>query len=82
MKKFMVYLEDGDDVYKVAIPAKDQKAAAEYVNGNGDIIAIKDVSDHYPIDIIKVSDALKNAGFGKVEMDLITRTLCQCNIAE
>lgn len=82
MKKFMVYFEDSENVYKAAIPAKDQKAAAEYVKGNGDIIAIKEVTNDYHISLDKVADALQKAGFGEYEMDFITRTLSQCNIAE
>ena len=82
MKKFMVYLEDRNNVYKVAVPAKNKKAAIEYVHGNGDVIMVKDVTDEYPISVSKVGDALRHAGFGGVEIDLIMRCLTSCNIAE
>ena len=81
-KKFMVYLEDGEDVYKVAIPAKNEKDAREYVSGNGDVIAIKDITSDFPISSIKVADALRAAGFGKIEIDLITRTLSKVDITD
>lgn len=82
MKKYMVYLDDGKDTYKVAIPAKDEKAAREYVQGNGEVIAVKDVTDSYPISADKVAQALKNANFGQIEIDYITRTLSEINICE
>lgn len=82
MKKYMVYLDDGDNVYKVAIPAKDEKAAREYVKGNGEVIAVKDITNDCSISAEKVGEALKKAGFGETEMDLITRALHQINICE
>jgi len=82
MKKYMVYLDDGKNAYKVAIPAKDEKVAREYVQGNGEVIAVKDVTQNYPISADKVADALKNASFGQIEIDLITRALQQIDICE
>lgn len=82
MKKFMVYLEDRNNVYKVAVPAKSKKAAIEYVRGNGEVIAVTDVTGDYTISIEKVGQALHAAGFGETEMDFITRCLLTCNIAE
>lgn len=82
MKKFMVYLDDGDHVYKVAIPAKDEKAAREYVQGNGEVIAVKDITVDYPISAEKVSQALKKASFGETEINLITIALQQINICD
>ena len=82
MKKYFVYLDDGHDCYKCAIPAKSEKEAREYVRGNGEVIAVKDVTDDYPISADKVADALKNACFGQTEIDFIIRTLTHNNIAE
>lgn len=80
MKKYMVYLDDNTDCYKLAIPAKDEKTAREYVQGNGEVIAVKEVTNDYPISADKVAQALQNAGFGKYEMDFITRALQEINI--
>ena len=44
MKKYMVYMDDGRDCFKAAIPAANEKAARKYVEGNGEVIAIKDVT--------------------------------------
>ena len=82
MKKFMVYMEDREDVFKVAVPAESEKKAREYVEGNGEVITIKDVTADYPISNEKVARALEAAGFGKKEMDFITRALYQIGIAD
>ena len=82
MKKYMVYLDDGKDCYKLAIPAKDEKTAREYVQGNGEVIAVKDVTSNYPISSDKVAQALKNANFGQFEVDYITRALQEINICD
>ena len=50
---FMVYIDggtdhDGNDIMmKIAVPAKDEQDARDYVAGNGEIIAVRDVSDEY-----------------------------------
>lgn len=82
MRKFMVYMEDRDYVFKCAIPAKNETKAREYVQGNGDVIAIKDVTDDHPISADKVAQALEASGFGKTEIDIITRTLQWADIAD
>lgn len=45
MKKYMVYMDDGRDCFKAAIPAANEKAARKYVEGNGEVVAIKDVTE-------------------------------------
>ncbi|MBD5532846.1 MAG: hypothetical protein HDQ98_11745 [Lachnospiraceae bacterium] len=75
LKKYMVYLDDGRDCFKLAIPAKDEKAARQYVAGNGEIIAVKNITSEFPISKSKVFDALKAASFGESEIDFIIRTL-------
>lgn len=82
--KFMVYLDAGDnhgDVYKIAVPAKDEQDARDYVYGNGEVIAVRDVSDEYPIRADRVFDALKDAGFKEKEIDFIVRTLTRTEVA-
>ena len=82
MKRFMVYLDDGDNVYKLAIPAKDEKAAREYVQGNGEVVAVKELESRDLISAERVAQALENANFGKYEIDFITRALQEINICE
>lgn len=81
LKKFMVYIDDGKNCFKEAVPAKDEKSAMEYLSGNGEVIAVKDITDDYPISPDCVYDALKAKGFGEIEIDLIIRTLQRTDIA-
>lgn len=37
MKKYMVYMDDGRDCFKVAVPAMNEKEARKYVEGNGEV---------------------------------------------
>lgn len=82
MKKYMVYMESGNDLYKIAVPADSEKKAREYVNGNGEVLLVKDVTEEYYIDAYKVAGTLLDAGFGEKEVDFIVRTLQQTRIAE
>ena len=47
MKKltvYNVYLDDGKSVFRVTVPAASKKEAADYVQGNGDVVAINPAS--------------------------------------
>ena len=78
----MIYLDDGNSCYKVAIPADSENEAMQYVNGNGEVIAVKDITEEFPIFLDCVVQALENARFSKIEIDLISRCLESNNIAE
>lgn len=82
MKKYFVYMDDGRDAFRCAIPAENEKKAREYVQGNGEVIAVKDVTDEFTISIDKVGEALKKANFGQIEIDFVTRALTQIRVAE
>lgn len=81
LKKFFVYIDDGKDVFRLAVPAKDAKDAKKWAEGNGEIIKVKEVTDEYPIDIYKVQAALNEYGFGRTEQDFIIRALSRIGIA-
>lgn len=81
LKKYIAYLDDGKSVYKIAVPAKDPKAVKEYLNGNGEVVAIKELND-WPISAEKVGNALKYANFGEIEIDLVVRALTLIGITE
>ena len=84
---FMVYIDggtdqDGNDIMmKIAVPAKDEQDARDYVAGNGEIVAVRDVSDEYRISSSRVYDALEKANFTQHEIDYIVRTLQRTEIA-
>lgn len=82
MKKFMVYMDDGRDCFKVAVPAANEVAARKFVEGNGEVVAVKDITEDYPISLDKVITALKRANFGQIEIDLISRCLSSEGIAK
>ncbi len=77
MKKlhvYDVYCDDGVDVFKILVPAENKKAAENYVQGNGEVIAIKD-SPLQDIDCDCLADTLRRNGWGQAEISLITRAL-------
>lgn len=80
-RKYFVYLDDGKNVYKLAIAAVCEDAAKAQCAGNGEVIAIKDVTDDYPIDVHAVKQALMDYGFGDPEIHWICRTLTEFDIA-
>ena len=81
-KKYMVYIDDGKSVYKIAVPAPNPETAARYCDGNGEVIAVKEVSDLYNISANAVFDALDDAGFSRIVIDYITRVLMITGIAD
>ena len=82
LNKYIVYVDDDREVYKLCIPAESEEIAREWCNGNGEVVAVKDVTKEYPIDAGKVRRALSDAGFIDYEIDWIVRALQDCQIAE
>lgn len=80
-QKYMVYVDDGLNVYKIAIAADCEESAAAWCAGNGEVIAVRDVTADYPISIDKVSQALLDGMFNRTEVDFITRLLTEFGIA-
>lgn len=80
LKKYFVYLDDGENCYKLAVPAIDEDHAKKFAEGNGEIISIKEVD--FPIYTERVAIALENAGFTEHEKDFILRTLQRTGITE
>jgi hypothetical protein len=76
MRIFVVYLDDGENVYKIHVPAYTKKEAELYCQGNGEIVKSVDVTSDYPISINDLHNALK-AKFGQTEIDIIMRTITQ-----
>lgn len=77
LRRYMVYMEDEEYLYKFAVPAEDEQSARDYVNGNGEVIMIKDLTEENKVRIFSknVVEALKNYGFSTTQTDLIIRTL-------
>ena len=81
-RKYCVQVEVQDDVMEFAVPARNEDEAKLYVEDAGKVIAVKDITDRKPISVDKVATALHKYGFGKTEIELITRTLLVTNIAD
>ena len=82
MRKYIAYLDDGESVIKVDVPANNAAGVKRYVAGNGEIVKIKDVTEEYPISSSKVKLALEQAGFGETEKWMIVRALELTGITE
>ena len=82
LKKYMVYLDDGKDVFKIAVPAENEADARKFVEGNGEVVAIKDVTDEIHIPVEKVANALVEAHFPVRERDFIQRALVKTGICD
>jgi len=78
MKKFKVFevvLDDAVSPIKMYVPAESKKDAESYVQGNGEILCTKESSLIQDIALDFLADTLENNGYGKAEIDIITRTL-------
>ena len=76
MRIYRIYLDDGENVYKIHVPAYSKKEAELYCQGNGEIVNSADVTSDFPINVNTLHDALK-ARFGQTEIDIIMRCISQ-----
>lgn len=79
MTVYAVYLDDGEFCYKIVVPAFTKEDAIKYVEGNGEVIAIKE-PEVQDIDITNLAITLKSNGWGQLEIDIITRALMQVGL--
>lgn len=79
MKKFVVYVDDEVSVFKVNVAATDEESAKKYVAGNGEIIAVKDVTDKCRITMDDIADLLKSE-VPQQKIDFIVTSLLNTGI--
>lgn len=79
MNIYDLYMDDGHSTFKVTVPAFSKKDAKEYVQGNGDVVAVKP-SELQDIDLNCLADTLKRSGWGQQEIDIIVRALAQIGL--
>ena len=82
MKKltvYNVYLDDGKSVFRVTVPTASKKEAADYVQGNGDVVAINPAPVQ-GIDLHRLAYDLKSCQWSQTDIDIITRTLAACGL--
>lgn len=76
MKKvFKTIFEYDNEAWVEYIPAKDEKEVVNNWGGNGEIVKIEDYTNKIDIYLDGVNQALKNAGFSQMSIDIISRTL-------
>lgn len=83
MKKFKiyeVYMDDGRDCFKITVPAQTKQGAIDYVNGNGEIIAIRESENLRDIDVDCLAETLRLNNWGQMEIDVITRLITICGL--
>lgn len=72
---YMVYAEDYQDVYKIVVPAPNEKAVKDFMSKSDlDIIKIK-IDEDFSIDTNNLFQAMRNANFGEQECDCVSRLL-------
>ena len=79
MNIYDLYMDDGRNTFKVTVPAFSKKDAKEYVQGNGEVVAIKP-SELQDIDLNCLANTLKRSEWGQQEIDVITRALAQIGL--
>ena len=79
MNVYDLYMDDGHSTFNVTVPAFSKKDAKEYVQGNGDVVAVKP-SELQDIDLNCLADTLKRSGWGQQEIDIIVRALAQIGL--
>lgn len=79
LNTYSVYIDDGENVYKIATPGESEEQAAQYWKGNGEVIAVKELNKI--ICTTEIWDALENAGYDHEYCDLVTRALNMVGIA-
>lgn len=72
VKLYNVYVDDGEITFRVTVPASTTKEAADYVRGNGEIVAIKEDKETV-INDSDVYDAMRAAGFSRNLAEVVMR---------
>jgi len=77
LKVYKVYIEDttNGSCYSTFFPAESEKEAVKLCEGNGDCVAVKDVTDDYKIYLGTLTDTLAMNRYGRAEIQIITRAL-------
>lgn len=80
MKIFKVYLDDGRNVFKVRVPAFDEKQAIDYCEGNGEIVAVKEETEFPGVSCDWLVSQLKKTDMTADEQLLISRMIENCGL--
>ena len=77
MKIFECVVDDGMEVFKTKVSAKNKKELIAEYSGNGEFLRIKDITNEYftETSVEKLRNDLIRAGWGEGETKLITALL-------
>lgn len=81
-RKFFVYIDDGKSACRVAVSADSTESAEKYVEGNGDVITIRDVTSKFQITAYDVAKALLESGMDETKVDFIITALLQTRVVK
>ncbi len=84
LKVYKVYMEDVTDgrCYFTFVPAENEKEAVKYCEGNGECVAVKDVTEDFKIHLETLTETLAMRHYGRAEIEIITRTLELVGLSE
>ena len=80
MRMYNCVIDDGRNIFRRVIPARNRKELAEEIKGNGDLIKVTDETKEYltverSVDFLR--ETLTKAGYGQPETDLLCRLLVE-----
>ena len=77
MRLFECIVNDGEDIYKTLVTAKNKKELLNVYSGNGDFEKIKDVTNEYFTEesVDCLDESLKSTGWGEAERKILRALL-------
>lgn len=80
MKIFNVYIDDGQNVFKIRVPAFDEKQAIDYCNGNGGVVAVREEIEFPYVYCNWLAEQLQKTDMTADEQLLITSIVENCGL--
>ena len=82
LNKYLVYVDNGKQTTSTAITATSKKSVAKVLDGKGEVVAVKDLSESHPIKTDTIREVLQESKkFDKLEIDWIVHALTVTGIA-
>ena len=79
MHVYNVYVDDDDYVYKAVVAAESEEAAKDRINGDGEIIAVKEVP-FQGFDLSRLAITLRKSGCSQMEIYIILDVVAQVGL--
>lgn len=80
MKIFNVYLDNGRDVFKVRVPAFDEKQAIDYCDEGGEVIAVREETEIPYVCCHWLAEELRKTDMTAERQLLIARIVENCGL--